>query len=812
MQQSLIRLIVALICWLPISALATTQSIHVEWGYTPPSEPTVTGFKLYQEGVFVCQIQDPNASAMDCEVTLTAATTNFTLTASFSDGTESPHSAPFPFTSADTTRSATVVTETNPNGNTLFTFSWEATVDTATLQGYKIYLNNALLCSTNDPASTSISCKGDLVEGTMSFSIAQVATDGTESSLSNLLAYTSESVPTTPPETTPLQAVITAAPLTGTAPVTVEFNATSSTGSISTFQWDYGDGAVATGTSSSHTYTNAGTYTAKLTVTDASGLTNTAQVTVTVSEPVVPASPPTAVISSSTAAGPAPLTVQFDGSGSTAASSATITQYSWSFGDGSSATGATTSHAFTTAGSYGATLTVTDSNGLTSSANTPVVVSEPVAVNVAPTARVNATPVTGTVPLVVTFDASASVDSDGSIASYTWNFGDGGSASGKTVTHTYATAATFTATLQVADDKGATASANTSITAQPVQEQQVTSLDIEMGEVTVTGNWVRVSLSSTFQNPVVIAGPAGFNDAAPGAIRLRNVDSTGFEIKFAEWNYLDGVHPEETVSYLVMEKGRHALADGSMVEAGSFTGTTNPKTVAFSNVFTKTPVVLSTIATANEADAISGRIKAISTAGFSYYFREQEKNQNKHANETVNYIAWEPGKGTIGSLQFEVANTANAVTNGWYNIAYQTSFSQTPLFLADMQTTNNTDTSALRVQQQAVSGLQLKVEEEQSKDSEVTHPAETVGYFALNQPEEKVFTVLTWEFDAAQEANILGFQILANGEQICSTAVPSTRQLTCEMTKPTSPTAFTIRAVEKGGSNSSPSNSITYTP
>jgi hypothetical protein len=78
-----------------------------------------------------------------------------------------------------------------------------------------------------------------------------------------------------------------------------------------------------------------------------------------------------------------------------------------------------------------------------------------------------------------------------------------------------------------------------------------------MGEIVVDGDWGRVSLASTFQDPVVIAGPAGFNDAAPGVIRLRNVDATGFDIKFAEWDYLNGVHLEETVSYIVMEKGTH---------------------------------------------------------------------------------------------------------------------------------------------------------------------------------------------------------------------------------------------------------------
>lgn len=909
MQLTLIRLLVALFCGLPIFASAATQSIHIEWGYTPPNEPAVTGFKLYQEGVFACQIQDPNATAIDCEVTLTAATTNFTLTASFSDSTESPHSAPFAFTTADATVPETTPdddttpktpvpdpdtdTATTESGSKLFTFSWGSTADQTTLKGYKIYLNDVPLCETSTPSTTSIACQADLIRGVMTFGMTQVAADGSESAvsnllvfdptaypelfntklvtfnweysgttditgfrvyqnnalicqttdptarqlactvdinstpvsygltavqsdgsesiLSNLLTYTSDSSTTEPTDTTALKAVITATPPTGTAPVTVDFNGTSSTGSISSFQWDFGDGATATGNTASHAYTNAGAYTTKLTITDAAGQTSIASATVTITEPATPATPPTAIISSSGAAGPAPLTVNFDGSGSTAASGTAITTFSWSFGDGASATGTSASHAFTSAGTYNTTLTVTDSKGLSSTTSTPVVVTAAVITNKAPTAIISATPMNGTAPLTVTLDGSASTDSDGTIASYTWNFGDGSSASGKTVTHTYSTAATFTATLQVVDNLGASGSTGTTITAQS-EKPETTALNIEMGEVAVSGDWVRVSLTSTFQNPVVIAGPAGYNDAAPGVIRLRNVNATGFDIKFAEWNYLDGTHPKETVSYLVMEKGRHILSDGSSVEAGSFAGTTSFKTVSFSKAFTNTPVVLTTLASANEADTISDRVKSITTTGFSYYFREQELNKNTHVNETVNFIAWEPGKGTIGSVQFEVAKTANAVTNAWYSTTHQTSFSQAPLLLAGMQTTANTDTSALRVQQLTATGFQVKVEEEQSKDSEVTHPVETVGFIALNQPEEKVLTSFTWTFDAAQEAAINGFQILANGETICTSDAPTARQLSCEITKPTTTTAFTIQAIEKTGGNSTPSNNITYTP
>jgi len=58
----------------------------------------------------------------------------------------------------------------------------------------------------------------------------------------------------------------------------------------------------------------------------------------------------------------------------------------------------------------------------------------------------------------ITFDASLSKDDDGTIVSYSWNFGDGASGTGKVATHSYSTSGTFNVTLTVTDDRGLSAS------------------------------------------------------------------------------------------------------------------------------------------------------------------------------------------------------------------------------------------------------------------------------------------------------------------------------------------------------------------
>lgn len=146
--------------------------------------------------------------------------------------------------------------------------------------------------------------------------------------------------------------------------------------------------------------------------------------------------PPTAAFTAT----PTDLAVAFDASASAPTGSATITGYSWNFGDDSAtASGATASHTYAAAGTYTVKLTVTDSNGLATTTENPVVVE---AANVLPTASFE---VTGA-GLSVSADASASVDSDGTIASYDWNWGDGSTSTGQVASHVYASAGTRTVT------------------------------------------------------------------------------------------------------------------------------------------------------------------------------------------------------------------------------------------------------------------------------------------------------------------------------------------------------------------------------
>ncbi|MDO6472171.1 PKD domain-containing protein [Maribacter sp. 1_MG-2023] len=248
---------------------------------------------------------------------------------------------------------------------------------------------------------------------------------------------------------------IVATPQIGDTPLDVSFDASGSSGdnAIVSYAWDYGDGIMGSGITSSHIYTAIGNFTAKLTITDSAGLTDTGNILITVSAPDNTA--PTAVAAATPLSGETPLLVDFDASASTDDNG--IFSYSWDFGDGTAnETGSLISHTYTDEGTYNAILTVTDAEGLMDTETIEIVVSPTTVTNLAPTALAIASPLTGSAPLLVDFDASGSSDDNG-ISSYSWDFGDGSAiATGILISHTYTSEGTFDAVLTVTDDEGLT--------------------------------------------------------------------------------------------------------------------------------------------------------------------------------------------------------------------------------------------------------------------------------------------------------------------------------------------------------------------
>jgi PKD repeat protein len=226
---------------------------------------------------------------------------------------------------------------------------------------------------------------------------------------------------------------------TGTAPLTVNFTSTS-TGSILSYAWDFGDGGTSSLENPSHTFTEEGNYTVKLTVSGLGG-SNSATKTITVSE-----SAPVASFTCNKTSGNAPLTVNF-----TSTATGTITSHSWSFGDGGTSSSTNPSHTYNSAGTYTASLTVTGPGGSNTATETITVSAS------APVASFTCNKTSGDAPLTVNFTST----STGTITSHSWSFGDGGTSSSTNPSHTYNSAGTYTASLTVTGPGGSNTASKT---------------------------------------------------------------------------------------------------------------------------------------------------------------------------------------------------------------------------------------------------------------------------------------------------------------------------------------------------------------
>ncbi|HUK88988.1 MAG TPA: PKD domain-containing protein [Blastocatellia bacterium] len=163
---------------------------------------------------------------------------------------------------------------------------------------------------------------------------------------------------------------------------------------------------------------------------------------------------PQVSVHASPASGTSPLTVNF--SATVTDPGASVSSYNWSFGDGQSSSQSAPSHVYN-AGSYTASLIITDSTGATASATTSISVAQPV--HQAPQVSISASTTSGQAPLAVNFSANVT-DQGATISSYAWSFGDGQTSNSASPSHVYTSGGAFTASLTVTDSTGATGTAS----------------------------------------------------------------------------------------------------------------------------------------------------------------------------------------------------------------------------------------------------------------------------------------------------------------------------------------------------------------
>lgn len=240
---------------------------------------------------------------------------------------------------------------------------------------------------------------------------------------------------------------------TGAPPLNVQFT-NQSTGNISRYEWNFGDGTTTSEASPLHTFSAVGTYNVILTVFGPGGSSSTTRQITVVDNQVAP--PVAAFSPSEPVSGTAPLTLQFQN-----ASTGNITSYNWNFGDRQTSPDPNPAHTFTDIGTFTVTLTVAGPGGQDTAELNVEVLQAPDA----PTAdfTIDGDP-TGTAPFTVVFNNT----SEGRIDRVLWDFGDGttSESADDRITHEFTNPGTYTVVLTVSNESGQNSKTET-LTALP---------------------------------------------------------------------------------------------------------------------------------------------------------------------------------------------------------------------------------------------------------------------------------------------------------------------------------------------------------
>ncbi len=275
---------------------------------------------------------------------------------------------------------------------------------------------------------------------------------------------------------------------------------------------------------------------------------------------------------------------------------------------------------------------------------------------------------------------------------------------------------------------------------------------LESDSVAVGASPLTVNLTNTYVSPVVVTTVQYLNNTTPVVSRVSNVTPTSFDLRLQ--NPSGGAVVPENVSYLVVEEGTWTI-DGVAVEAQKYPSTVTDaaqtnwvgEVQAYNQAYTN-PVVLGQVMSENDPDFSvfwdQGTARTDPPSGTALTSGKTvcEDTNSSRDEETIGFIVFEAGHGTIGGVEFEAAlgaDTVAGVTNAPpYTYSFNTAFASAPTVahvqMAGVDGGNGGWAQVHGATVATTTDLFLSIDEDQIGDTERAHTTEQVAYAVFTGP------------------------------------------------------------------------------
>lgn len=253
---------------------------------------------------------------------------------------------------------------------------------------------------------------------------------------------------------------------------------------------------------------------------------------------------------------------------------------------------------------------------------------------------------------------------------------------------------------------------------------------IDLNSENLPSDWVAVDFYSNFSTAPQVHASQITNLGSGNAVSyadIRNVTTSGFEIRLEEPDGFNGLHVYESYNWIAFE---------SIPESGG-TGVNSTdeawKTTSLSGSYAVPPIIIANIQTENGLAPAIVDIKNVTNTSFQ--FRIEEERDGIHANETIVWTEFE-------YVPPQNESNESTINHNWENIAFSKPFTTVPLVFAEITTENGTDTAEVDLKNISNYGFTMRIEED-TNGWDGYHAFEDVSWYAIGnlQTEELAGTL-----------------------------------------------------------------------